>query len=204
MMQDHWNGIYESATLERLGWYQPEPQPDLGLIEQLDLDHTAPIVLAGVGTSTLVSHLYQRGYTNLILTDISQQALNRLQQQLPPQAVDQYQWIVDDLSQPQHLPTLDHAELWFDRAVLHFLTDPRDRAAYQSLLHTIRPHYLFLAEFSTIGATRCSGLDVYQYDLDRYQQFVGSGYQLLREQEYLYIMPSGDPRPYIYCIFERI
>jgi SAM-dependent methyltransferase len=59
-------------------------------------------------------------------------------------------------------------DLWHDRAVLHFLTDDADRAAYVRLMRrSLAPGGGFvIGTFATDGPTHCSGLPVQRSDSD--------------------------------------
>lgn len=62
--------------------------------------------------------------------------------------------------------------------------------------------YAIFAEFSKKGATRCAGLDVRRYDIHDLEEKLPS-FELIASEEYTYINPKGDPRPYIYSLFKR-
>jgi len=100
---------------------------------------------------------------------------------------------------------LKNIALWHDRAVLHFLTEKNEQEAYKStLLNSVKKQgYVILAVFSLEGAVKCSGLDVKRYDKKMLQDFLGSEFKLLESFNYLYHMPSGDTRPYVYTLFVR-
>ena len=95
--------------------------------------------------------------------------------------------------------------LWHDRAVLHFLLEEKQRSAYLSLLKRIvrKGGYVIIATFSLKGASKCSGLTVKNYDQDMLSDFLGEEFKLLEGFDYLYHMPSGDERSFIYTLFQR-
>lgn len=199
--KDHWNDIYSAKDHRELGWYQEEPQPDLLLIEELKLPKDAKILIVGGGASTLVDGLVERGYTNLICTDISEMGLALIKQRNPTANI---RYIVDDLSDPSELLTLQDIDLWVDRAVLHFLTDTEQVKSYVSLAkNSVRDKgYIQLAEFASNGALKCSGLAVKRYSAEDIQSTFGSQFKLLKTQDYLYTMPNGDQRPYLYAVLQ--
>lgn len=203
MTQEHWDNIYQNNKREELGWYQDIPSPDLQLIERTDVGKNDRVLLIGAGVTTLIDKLVEKDYTNLIATDISQVALNTLKANHEKASL---KLIQDDLTNPQQLKDINQVALWHDRAVLHFLTDEQDRKTYSSLLRNkIKSGgYVILGQFSTEGANRCSGLDVYQYDLDRYRAVLGDGFELIHSEYYTYSMPNGQLRPYIYAIYKRV
>ena len=54
------------------------------------------------------------------------------------------------------------ADIWHDRAVFHFLSDPADRASYRAhLSRTLKPGgSAIIATFGPDGPEKCSGLPV--------------------------------------------
>ncbi len=95
-------------------------------------DTAARIVDVGTGESTLADDLLARGYHALTLLDLSATALahlrTRLQARFGDEACAGVQWLAGDVTQLA-LPESGF-DVWHDRAVLHFLTDPAQRAAY--------------------------------------------------------------------------
>ena len=59
-------------------------------------------------------------------------------------------------------------DVWHDRAVFHFLTDPADRARYvaQVLKSVKTGGHVIVAAFGPGGPLQCSGLDVVRYAPD--------------------------------------
>lgn len=203
--KEHWNKVYSSKEVNKLGWYEETPDKSLKLIEKCNINKSDRILDVGVGASTLIDNLIEMGYRNITATDFSERALNKLEMRLGAKAslVD---FVIDDLTQPKHLNELRNVALWHDRAVLHFLTEESERGAYLSiLLQVVRTGgYVIIATFSLEGAPKCSGLDVRRYDQKMLQEFLGDEFRLIEHFDYIYHMPSGDTRPYIYTLFKRI
>jgi len=97
-------------------------------------------------------------------------------------------------------------KLWIDRAVLHFFTENKDQDTYFKLLKekVIRGGFVIMAEFNLSGATKCSGLDVKRYDAKMLSSKLGSNFNLIKTFDYVYNMPNGDKRNYVYTLFKRI
>lgn len=201
----HWNATYSGTPTDQLGWYEEAPGPSLDLITELNLPASAHILDAGSGATTLIDALLDKGHTNLTAVDISRVALERLQTRLNPQQAAQVQWVVGDLTDAGTLATVEPVDLWHDRAVLHFLTDADDRAAYvQGLQSTVRPGgHVIIAAFARDGAERCSGLDVRNYDAAMIDDLLGLEFKMERSLNHTYHQPSGSPRPYVYTRFRR-
>ena len=57
-------------------------------------------------------------------------------------------------------------DVWHDRALFHFLTEPEQRDGYRAALRraTAPGSWLIVATFAADGPERCSGLPVRRYD----------------------------------------
>ncbi|MCY3412999.1 MAG: class I SAM-dependent methyltransferase [Candidatus Heimdallarchaeota archaeon] len=198
--QEHWDRVYAGKEIEKLGWYQEIPQPDLGMIQDTGISSDKHIFIVGAGASTLLDHLLIAGYSRISVCDISKEALLMLKERNSSSDVQYYH--TDICSMNVNIRGVD---LWHDRAVLHFLTKEEDREAYRmQVLNMVKPGgFVILAAFSEQGATKCSGLDVYRYSASTLQSFLGEEFELLEAFDYQYTMPSGDTRPYIYTCFKR-
>ena len=204
-MQKYWDKIYTKKQTNTLGWYEEKPEQSLQLIKKCHLDKEDRILITGAGSTTLVDNLLDLGYKNIIATDISSEALDTLKQRLGEHRSNAVQWIVDDITNPQELIITESVDLWFDRAVLHFFTEESQRLAYFNLLRNlvVKNGHVILAQFNTNSATMCSGLPVYQYNVDMLMSNLGSNFELMESIDFTYTMPSGDTREYIYGLFRR-
>ncbi len=202
-LKNHWENVYENKPNEKLGWFEVDLSPSLNLIEKTGLNHSASILNIGAGNTTLIDELLKLGYTNIIATDISEIALNKLNERLKSQAVN---YIVDDLTKPKHLTNIQPVDLWIDRAVLHFFTDEKDQNTYLNLLKNKvkKDGYVLLAQFNLNGAQKCSGLPVKRYDKTILSKKLGNDFKLIDDFDYIYTMPSGDKRPYVYTLFKKV
>jgi hypothetical protein len=205
MMKEHWERVYQKNAVERLGWFESSPEPSIKLIELCKLDKNAAILNVGAGATTLVDELIEIGYQNIIANDISKAALEELQLRLGPEKSKQVRWIVDNLTDPDELQSLEQIDLWHDRAVLHFFEDNARQDAYFKLLRTLirDESYVIIAAFNLDGAPKCSGLPVFRYDANMLQEKLGEEFHLLESFDYTYTMPSGDTRDYVYTLFQR-
>jgi SAM-dependent methyltransferase len=204
-MKDHWNKVYSNSPSENLGWYEENPEPSLQLISKCLLNEDSSILNVGTGTSTLIDELLKIGYRNISATDISSQAVTELKKRLGPELSGRVNWILDDLTNPSKLNTLEPVDLWHDRAVFHFFTKCEDQEDYFKLLKTLvkKGGFVILAAFNLNGAPRCSGLPVCRFDLSMLQEKLGENFLLKENFNYTYKMPSGDTREYIYTLFQR-
>ena len=81
-MKDHWEYVYASKEIDRLGWYEEAPEPSISLISRCSIDKDDPVLDVGAGASTLIDYLLDQGYDNIIAVDISETALQKLRRRL--------------------------------------------------------------------------------------------------------------------------
>lgn len=203
-LKKHWNNAYLSKDVKSLGWYEDDVSATLKLIDKTRVSEEASILNVGAGSTTLVDKLLQKGFTNIIASDLSEVSLNSLKKRLGDNS-SKVEWVVDDLTQSTKLFEFEPIDLWVDRAVLHFFIEEKDRSAYFDLLQKlIKPNgFAIFAEFRLSGASKCSGLDVCRYSNNMLLDSLGNSFELIDTFDYTYKMPSGDSRPYIYSLFKR-
>lgn len=204
-MKDHWDNVYASNELNKLGWYEEVAEPSIRLISIMPINKDDPIVDVGAGASTLIDYLLKLGYENITAVDISEYALNKLKERLGANKGSRVNWIVDDITQPRHLVNLSNIALWHDRALLHFLLKENERQMYLTTLKKVvkKGSHVIIACFSSTGAKMCSGLNVMNYDQNMLSDFLGEGFDLVEYFEYMHYTPSGEKRPYIYTLFKK-
>ena len=159
--QSHWDAVYTGGG-EQVSWYQADPRLSVELIEML-LDGTSrrdnSVIDVGGGASHLVFRLTTSGFTDVTVLDVSTAALDAVRRR---PGSDQITWLQSDLLSWR--PSRRY-QIWHDRAVFHFLTDPADRATYLTTLRqALEPGGgIVLATFTPDGPTHCSGLPVARY-----------------------------------------
>ena len=202
-LKEHWNKVYLNCSEEKLGWYESDSSPTLNLVSKTSLNKSATILNVGAGSTILIDELLKKGYSNIIATDLSEIALIKLQDRIRNEKV---KCIIDDLTNPVALLDIDPVNLWIDRAVLHFFTEQKEQNIYFDLLKNKvkRNGFVLFAEYNLNGATVCSGLPIHRYSKELLAEKLGSNFELVESFEYIYIMPSGSERPYIYTLFRKI
>lgn len=203
--KNHWDNVYSKNELNKLGWYEEIPKASLDLINHCNLNMDATILDVGSGATTLINNLIQNSYTNIITTDISKVALERSKTLIDPKEGNKVRWIVDDITNSKSIYKLKDINLWHDRTVLHFLVEKKQQKAYLETLNRIvgKDGFVIIAVFSLDGAKKCSGLNVKNYNHKMLKDFLGEEFKLEKHFSYIYQMPSGDLRPYIYTLFKR-
>jgi SAM-dependent methyltransferase len=204
--EKHWNNAYLKSPIQNLGWYEENPSATISLIEQCNLPKDALLFNAGAGATSLIEYLLNDGYSNIIVNDIASAALTELKNTLTEHHNTKLQFIIDDLVNPRELMNLKNVDLWIDRAVLHFFTDDSEQKKYFDLLKKVlKPNgYVIFAEFNLEGAKKCSGLDVCNYNVEMFQERLGDDFKLIKSFDFTYIQPSGNPREFVYSLFQRM
>jgi hypothetical protein len=200
--RDYWDEIYNTKGAEQVSWFQPEPVVSLELIDSLRLDPSRPLIDVGGGASPLAGRLLQRGYTDLTVLDVSACALALTQRGLGSRA-EQVHWETADLL--SWTPPPRRFALWHDRALFHFLTDPRERARYRELVTAvIAPGgYLIVATFAADGPKRCSGSPVARYrPSDLVGQF-GAGFRTVTTRREHHRTPASVDQPFTWLMARR-
>lgn len=196
----HWQQVYEGRSPTEVSWYQAKPVCSLQHIEAFAPSRESIILDVGAGASLLVDHLLERGYRHISLLDIAESSLKHVRQRLGAWATA-VEWFYADILEfvPPH-----PFELWHDRAVFHFLTRAEERTRYLEVLRSaLRPGgHVVLATFAVGGPTRCSGLDVRQYDEERVREIFGSDFVLVRSEPEQHRTPSGAEQLFIYFVLQ--
>lgn len=202
-LTSHWDKTYTS-DIQKLGWYEENPEQSLKLIEKCKLDKNASILNVGAGASTLIDELVKLGYNNIIANDLSSNALDKIKERIGNNS-SKVKWIVDDLTQPTELNSLSEIDLWHDRAVLHFFNEPEEQNSYFDLVRKLvkKNGYVIIASYNLDGAEKCSGLYVFRYNKEMIQKRLGGDFNLIEAFDYSYTNPFGDTREYIYTLFQR-
>jgi SAM-dependent methyltransferase len=201
-LAEHWNQIFASKADKELGWYEADVRQTLAFLDRIPSAPTQTIFLPGAGTSLLVDELLSRG-NRLVLNDISSEALAQLRARVGERG-HQIEWLHHDISQP--LPDGGtRADIWIDRAVLHFLLPASEIDGYfVNVRAVVKPGgHVLLAEFSKTGAPRCAGLDVHRYSVEEMITRLGRDFALVAAEDYTFVNPAGAPRPYVYALFQR-
>jgi SAM-dependent methyltransferase len=197
--REHWENVYRRNAPSALSWYQPEPAISLELIARVAPDFDAPIIDVGGGASTLVDGLLDTGYRDVTVLDLSDAALTAARVRLGSRA-SKVKWLEADVLAAPLAPSA--YAVWHDRAVFHFLTDPRDRAAYVATAHAaVRPGgHVIVASFALDGPARCSGLDVVRYSPESMHSQFGPEFRLLASVRDEHHTPSGKTQAFVYCL----
>lgn len=199
--KDHWEDVYTSKAPHSVSWFQPQAETSLRLIKQA-AGTDAAIIDVGGGASTLVDGLLDAGYRHLSVLDLAGSALAAARARLGARAAG-IEWIEANILEA-HLPAATY-DVWHDRAVFHFLTDPAARAAYvRQVLHALRPGgHVIVASFAEDGPEKCSGLPVMRYRPDALHAEFGAPFTLLQHERETHLTPAGGSQQFVYCFCRR-
>jgi 2-polyprenyl-3-methyl-5-hydroxy-6-metoxy-1,4-benzoquinol methylase len=194
----HWEGVYRGKRADEVSWYRPHLEVSLALIADATADPGARIIDVGGGESTLVDDLLAHGYRDVTVLDVAPTALAVAGTRLGESA-GRVRWLCGDvttLALPRH-----GYDVWHDRAVFHFLTEPMARAAYvRQVVHAVRPGgHVIVATFGPEGPTTCSGLPVVRYDADALHDEFGPAFRLTRHVTEWHRTPAGAIQQFVYC-----
>jgi SAM-dependent methyltransferase len=194
----HWENIYTSKGVKRVSWYQEHALTSMDLIRRTGSSKSANIIDVGGGASTLVDDLLGEGYRELSVLDISAEALLAAKLRLGGNAA-LVNWIEADITQVD-LPGR-HYDLWHDRAVFHFLTDPEARRKYvEAVLHALKPGgHVIVGTFGPNGPLQCSGLPIVRYSPESLHDEFGGQFLLIEHREEAHVTPAGAVQQFIHC-----
>ena len=198
-LRQHWESTYQQKGFEELGWYQNEPEWSLKLIGPKE--EAQPLIDVGAGCSYLADHLLRAGFEDLTLLDLSPSALDQVHRRLGPQGAKVKLIAADLLTQPLE----PRYRCWHDRAVLHFLTDPKDQQAYAQRMRgaLLKGGRLVIGGFAPEGPEKCSGLPVVRHSVESLQALWGPGFELEQQAQAQHTTPGGKQQLYLFTLWRR-
>jgi SAM-dependent methyltransferase len=195
----HWDDRYRTVGVDQVSWFEAEPTLSLELLDLAGVTAAATVIDVGGGASRLAGALVARGHADVTVLDLSTEALDRARAGLPhPDAVH---WVVADLL--TWAPTRRY-DVWHDRAVFHFLVDPRDRATYREVLRrALAPGgTVVVATFAEDGPTMCSGLPVRRYSADELLDELGPGLTPVATGRQVVVAPAGAVQHFTWVVLK--
>jgi SAM-dependent methyltransferase len=198
----HWENVYQTKNSTEVSWYEPDPKQSLDLILDAVGEERGRVIDVGGGQSFLVDRLIDSGFKKVTVLDISSAAIEATKTRLGERAL-RVEWIVADITLRDSLGEFD---LWHDRAVFHFITDPQDRRHYVALLKRSLPigSHFVVGTFAKGGPEKCSGLTICQYDSATMKAELGTSFEPVKCSEYLHTTPTGKPQQFFFGIYKRI
>jgi len=196
--KSHWEKVYTAKPAISVSWYQEHAECSLSLLGNTGISKSAAIIDVGGGASTLVDDLLAEGYSDVTVLDLSAAALSAARKRLGALAA-KVKWLEADVIEAD-LPSHRY-DVWHDRAVFHFLTEPKQRQAYvEKVFHSVKPGgHVIVATFAEDGPTQCSGLPVMRYSADKLHAQFGEAFTLVKHVREEHHTPSGAVQHFVYC-----
>ena len=200
-LKAHWDNVWQTKSHDSTSWYQEVPATSLRFFETVKLSNTAPLIDIGSGASKLIDGWLSQGFRDITALDISANAFVQSKLRLGVDA-DQVTFIEANVIdwQPERC-----YQLWHDRAVFHFLTDPDSRERYITTLTTaLAPGAFFICGgFSTSGPQKCSGLEVQRYDPGRMAEVFAPWFEVLASENETHLTPARSEQHFLWSLFQR-
>lgn len=196
----HWDGVYGQRGAEDVSWFQPRPETSLRLIASV-AGPTSSVVDVGAGASTLADELLDRGWRDVTVVDVSAEALALVTARLAARQASVTAVVTDLLD---WVPDRTY-DLWHDRAVLHFLTDPDDRSRYaRTAAAAVRPGgHLVVGTFAEDGPSQCSGLPTARCSAADLQALFAEHAELVHTEREEHRTPAGVAQPFTWVVLRR-
>jgi 2-polyprenyl-3-methyl-5-hydroxy-6-metoxy-1,4-benzoquinol methylase len=199
--QVHWENVYTTKDEKEVSWFEVSPTTSLDLIRSTGVNAGASIIDIGGGASRLVDPLLDEGFEAVTVLDLSKNALATAKARLGAFGA-KVRWVVTDVTTWEPTETYD---VWHDRAAFHFLTEPKDRAAYaERVSRAVRPGgHVIIGTFALDGPERCSGLPVVRHDAASLSEMLGSAFELMESRQHVHQTPRGATQRFQFCRFRR-
>ncbi len=197
---EHWDGVYATKGPDRVSWFQARPATSLRLLEAFG-ETPGSVIDVGAGASTLVDELLARGWSDITVLDVSHEALDLVRTRLARRGLAATAVACDLLTwEPER--TYD---VWHDRAVLHFLTQPQDRARYvETAARVVKPGgHLVIGAFAEDGPTHCSGLATARYSADDLASVFSADFELVHSEREGHHTPDGKAQSFTWAVMRR-
>ena len=199
--REHWRAVYKAKRPEEVSWYQPVPEPSLEALDRLGIRPEASLIDVGGGASALAGELVERGWRDVTVLDIATSAIAAAKGG-SGDAGESVRWIDGDVLGWKPDRTYD---VWHDRALFHFLTEPEELVSYVRALWagTHEGSLVILATFALDGPERCSGLPVRRYDAEAMAAELGQDFALVEAWRQAHVTPWGATQRFQWCAFSR-
>lgn len=198
----HWQQVWRTKASDAVSWWEASPETSLRLLRDAGLSSASRVIDVGGGDARLVDALLDGGASAITVLDISSAALARAQARLGARA-PRVRWLAADVTGDWQDTPVD---LWHDRAVFHFLTDPADRARYlEHLRRCVVPGgQVVLATFADDGPERCSGLPAVRYTEAALAAQLGPEFALEDSVRVTHATPTGGQQSFVYVRCRRV
>ena len=195
----HWENIYQKKEIDGVSWYQKVPIESLQLIKKYSISNSDKIIDIGCGKSFLADNLLELNYTDISLVDISSNALKEVKDRLQNKSLN---FIETDIL---NFNSNDKYDIWHDRAVFHFITNPEGIEKYISLCNKyINNHgILIIGAFAEDGPLKCSGLEIKRYSVDQISGLFKETFELVESFKMSHKTPFDTEQSFSFCVLRK-
>ena len=199
MSEEHWDRVYATKGCDDVSWYQAVPATSIRLVTAAITATAAPrrVIDIGAGASTLADELLARDYDVTVL-DVAPSAVASVKARLGDRAT----YIVTDLLEWRPQTAYD---VWHDRAVFHFLTDPIAQTVYVNLAaRAVRAGgAVVMGTFAPDGPEACSGLPTSRHDAESLAALFADSFELVSSERDEHTTPWGALQPFTWVTLSR-
>tara|TARA_B100000676_G_C17950141_1_gene771557 strand:- start:503 stop:1117 length:615 start_codon:yes stop_codon:yes gene_type:complete len=195
----HWENIYQKKEIDGVSWYQKIPIESLQLIKKYSISNSDKIIDIGCGKSFLADNLLELNYTYISLVDISSNALKEVKDRLQNKSLN---FIETDIL---NFNSNDKYDIWHDRAVFHFITNPEGIEKYISLCNKYinNQAILIIGTFAEDGPLKCSGLEIKRYSVDQISGLFKETFELVESFKMLHKTPFDTEQSFLFCVLRK-
>ena len=195
----HWENIYQKKEIDGVSWYQKVPVESLQLIKKYSISNSDKIIDIGCGKSFLADNLLELNYTDISLVDISSNALKEVKDRLQNKSLN---FIETDIL---NFNSNDKYDIWHDRAVFHFITNPEGIEKYISLCNKYinNQGLLIIGTFAEDGPLKCSGLEIKRYSVDQISGLFKETFELVESFKMLHKTPFDTEQSFLFCVLRK-
>lgn len=199
--KEHWEKVFASKAENEVSWFQSYPKTSVEFLELFNLPLDANIIDVGGGDSYFVDTLLDKGYKNVSVLDISQNALEKVKQRLGEKSA-LVNWIVSDITAFEPKVKFD---FWHDRAAFHFLTSEEKINKYVSIAENAISErgVLILGTFSENGPKKCSGLSIQQYNESSMSARFEEKFDRIKCITEDHTTPFNTVQNFLFCSFQK-
>jgi SAM-dependent methyltransferase len=201
-LKSHWDEAYSSKAVSDRSWSESGESDALDEFNVANISIEDGIIDVGGGASTFVLSLLQRGYVDITVLDISQNAISEAKTMLGD-AQEDVKWVIADIVQWEPSETYAY---WNDRAVFHFLVNDVDQNAYVNrvLRATRSGSHIVIAAFATDGPESCSGLPVKRWSQADLAKLFAGTCNVIRTGHREHLTPWGKTQAFTWVHLQRI
>ena len=199
--KEHWENVFATKAETEVSWFQTYPKTSVEFLEIFGLPLDANIIDVGGGDSHFVDALLDMGYKNIYVLDISTNAIERAKIRLGDKA-NNVNWIISDITDFEPKVKFD---FWHDRAAFHFLTSEEKISKYVSIAENAisKSGYLILGTFSDAGPTKCSGLEIKQYNESSMSVRFEISFERIKCITENHTTPFNTIQNFLFCSFQK-